>query len=385
MHSFKPFNSILIKPAGPDCNMRCDYCFYLEKTKLFPNTRTHRMNEKILKRIIQQVMSHSEPEVSFAWQGGEPTLMGLDFFKKAVEFQQRFGKNQTIGNGLQTNGILIDREWTRFLSKYKFLVGLSLDGPKHIHDKYRRMKGGKDSWKIVTDKARLLLDSGIAVNALTVINDYSVLYPEEIYSFHKSRGLNYMQFIPCVEPDPLNPGKTSSLSTDPVNFGKFLVKLFDLWTNDFNANGPTTSIRFFESVFYNYGGLPAPDCTLRENCGIYIVVEHNGDVYSCDFFVDNNWKLGNIMKTDNSGGLRNMLNSPLQDIFGKRKSSVPHSCLECQWYDYCRGGCPKDRLIGHEDQKVNYLCPAYKIFFRHAHVRLKKMAVNWRQSSNYKS
>lgn len=364
--------------------MRCEYCFYLDKSRLFPNTDTHRMNETTLKRLVRQVMAHAGPEISFGWQGGEPTLMGLDFFKKAVDLQQTFGGNRKVGNGLQTNGILIDREWARFLEKYKFLVGLSLDGPAHIHDKYRRMKGMKgnrNSWTKVVDTAKLLLDTGAAVNALCVVNDYSSRFPEEIYSFFKSLGLRYMQFIPCVEPDPHHHGKAAPFSVKPEQFGNFLIKVFDMWFDDFDQDRPTTSVRYFESVFFNYVGMLAPDCTLHKNCGIYIVVEHNGDVYSCDFFVDKKWKLGNIMDPNEENPLK-MLNSPLQETFGTRKADVSQSCLPCPWYNYCFGGCPKDRLSVDNTGGINYLCPSYKMFFRHADSRLKELAARWIPENN---
>jgi uncharacterized protein len=371
----KPLHSVLVKPAGPDCNMACTYCFYLKKSRLFPHSKTLRMSEDVLKQTVQQVMKWGEPQVTFAWQGGEPMLMGMDFFKKAVEFQQRFAGHRVreVGNGLQTNGILIDRHWARFLKKYNFLVGLSLDGPQHIHDKYRRLKGGKGSWSRVKDRAGLLLDAGAAVNALTVVNDYSVQFPEEIYDFHKSLGLNYMQFIPCVEPDPGNPDRPAPFSVDPEKFGRFLCRVFDLWMKDAHGTVFNTSIRFFDSVFYRYVGRAAPDCTLQENCGTYVVVEHNGDVYSCDFFVEDKWKLGNVVKRN----LLEMLNSPLQETFGQRKANVPDACRECRWFQYCRGGCTKDRLPAGETRSVSYLCQSYKMFFQHAHAAMRELAQKW--------
>lgn len=361
----KQLTSILIKPAGPDCNMACTYCFYLKKSRLFPSTKPRRMSETILKQVVRQVLAAGMEQVSFGWQGGEPTLMGLPFFKKAVDFQQQFGTGQTVGNGLQTNGILIDREWARFLAKYRFLVGLSLDGPRHIHDKYRSLRGGKPSWSKVSDRAKLMLDSGVEVNALSVIDDYSVRFPEELYEYYKSIGLNYMQFIPCVEPDPANPGQKAPYSVDPEGFGKFLIKIFDLWLEDFKDGVPTTFVRFFDSVFFHYVDMPAPDCALQEECGIYVVVEHNGDVFSCDFFVDDEWKLGNVLH-DN---LADMLNSPTQDRFGKRKIKLAEPCGNCPWLKYCRGGCPKDD---------RYLCISHKMFFEHADKHYQKLAKNWR-------
>ncbi len=373
--SKKILDSILVKPAGPDCNMACAYCFYLGKSELFPDVQTHRMSEKILEEMVRQVMEQSREHVSFGWQGGEPTLMGLPFFKKAVEFQKRFGAGHVVGNGLQTNGLLIDRGWAEFLKEFKFLIGLSIDGPEHIHNHYRFLRSGRGSWSRVVDKAKLLLDSGVEVNALAVLNDYSVQFPEEMYAFFKSIGLNYMQFIPCVELDSRDPKRSASFSVSPKKYGEFLCKLFDLWLADFSGDQPTTSIRFFDSVFFHYAGLIPPECTLQEECGVYVVVEHNGDVYSCDFFVEPEWKLGNVMTDD----LKDLLNSKKQSEFGRKKAMLPQECQECPWKDYCRGGCTKDRFHNPMDSTKNYLCPSYRKFFEHSDARLKKMADEWKQ------
>ncbi|MFH2001138.1 MAG: radical SAM protein, partial [Planctomycetota bacterium] len=292
---YKPLTSILVKPAGPDCNLRCEYCFYLEKATLFQDSPKHRMELHLLEEMIRQCMNQGDQRISFGWQGGEPTLMGLDFFEKAVECQKRFGLNQIVGNGLQTNGILIDAAWTRFLSQYQFLVGLSLDGPEPIHDRYRRRLNGHGTWARVRNSARRMLDAGVAVNALVVLNDYSVRFPEEIYGFHKDLGLTYMQFIPVVR-GSASGGFGSPFAVTPEQYGTFLCAVFDLWIGDFDQGIPTTSIRYFDAVFHAYVGMPPPECTLLRECGTYVVVEHNGDVYACDFFVTPEWKLGNILR-----------------------------------------------------------------------------------------
>jgi len=353
--------------------MACTYCFYLEKSELFSETNKHRMSEKILEEMVKQVMGQAGREVSFGWQGGEPTLMGVPFFEKAVSFQERYGRGQTVGNGLQTNGILIDEKWAQFLKEYKFLVGLSLDGPAHIHNRYRFFRNGKGSWSKVVDSAHRMLDTGVEVNALTVLNDYSVQFPEEIYNFHKSLGLSFMQFIPCVEPDPKAPKKAAPFSVSAKAYGEFLCKVFDLWRADFKDNLPITSIRFFDSVFHLYVGLSAPECTLLHECGIYVVIEHNGDIYSCDFFVEPKWKLGNILK----GSLSDMLNSDRQIEFGRIKASFPGECEKCKWLNYCWGGCTKDRIKDPRDKGLNHFCAAYKMFFDHADSEMRKIADDW--------
>jgi len=371
----KKLLSILVKPSGPDCNMACSYCFYQRKSALFPDTKIHRMSEEILEEMTSQCMAQAESQISFGWQGGEPTLMGLPFYRKAVELQQKYGKNLTVGNGLQTNGLLIDEEWIDFLKEYSFLVGLSLDGPEHIHDKYRALKGGGGAWAKVSSKAELLLKSGISVNALAVINDYSARFPEQIYRYLKDIGLNFMQFIPVVEKANEDSAQLASFSTPAEEFGGFLCTVFDLWLSDFKDGAPTTSVRFFDAVFHTYAGLKAPECTLLDECGVYVVVEHNGDVYSCDFFVDEEHRLGNIRDS----GLKAMLNSKAQQKFGQIKSDIPDVCKVCPWLIYCRGGCPKDRVITKGDQRLNHLCDSYRIFFEHAHKKLQTLADEWKK------
>ncbi len=371
----KPLNSVLIKPAGPDCNMACTYCFYLEKAELFPAPKLHRMEDRVLRETVRQVMRAGGQQVSFGWQGGEPTLMGRHFFERAVQYQIRYGRpGQVVGNGLQTNGILIDENWARFLAEAKFLVGLSLDGPQHIHDRYRRMRGGQSSWRRVVRARDLMLNAGVEVNALIVVNDYSVRFAREIYEFHKENGLVHMQFIPCVETDPTDPTRAAPFSVDAEAYGRFLCELFDLWMADFRHGEPTTFIRWFDSLFFTYVGLPAPECTLLEECGVYVVVEHNGDVFSCDFFVEPRWYLGNVLE----GRLIDFLNSERQREFGRVKKQLPQECRTCPWLRHCWGGCPKDRLRDPRDQGSNHFCLSYKMFFEHADKRFQELARRWK-------
>lgn len=371
----KPLNSVLVKPAGPDCNLACNYCFYLKKSELFSQTKVHRMNDEVLEAMIRQMMTQGGQNISFGWQGGEPTLMGLDFFQKAVHFQEKYGHGKSVGNGLQTNGTLLNEKWAAFLKKYNFLVGLSLDGPEHIHNKYRHLRSGLGSWDKVYQSARLLLNAGVETNALTVVNDYSAQFPEEIYDFHKELGLNYMQFIPCVETDPFDASKAASFSVSPRQFGEFLIQIFDKWQADFRGGLPTTSVRYFDSVFYTYVGLTPPECTLLKSCGIYLVVEHNGNVYSCDFFVEPRWKLGNVLEDR----MIDMLNSPQQTEFGNLKAKLPPECRNCRWLRHCYGGCTKDRMQDPRDHGVSHFCESYKMFFRHADMRMRRLAEDWKK------
>jgi uncharacterized protein len=335
------------------------------------------MSLKVLEELIKQTMIQSPPQISFGWQGGEPTLMGLSFFRKAVEYQAKYGEGKSVGNGLQTNGILIDQEWSNFLAEYNFLVGLSLDGPEHIHDHYRLAKNGKGTWKKVNDRAKMLLDSNVATNALIVVNDYSANFPEEIYNYHKEIGLNYMQFIPCVETDPANKNKAAEFSVSDEKYGEFLNKIFDLWHADIKDGDAAVSVRYFDSVFHKYVGMEAPECTLAKVCGTYLTIEHNGDVYSCDFFVENDWKLGNVM----THKLDEMLNSPRQETFGNLKAELPEECKTCKWLMKCQGGCTKDRIRDPQDNGSNHFCLSYKMFFEHADEKLKVLAEDWKKNN----
>jgi uncharacterized protein len=367
-----PLNSLLIKPAGPDCNLDCEYCFYLEKEAFFPQLKFHRMSEQTLESLIKQSLEQSSGKISFAWQGGEPTLMGLPFYEKVLEVQERYSHGHQIENSLQTNGVLIDEHWAKFLGENNFLVGLSLDGPAHIHDRYRVDKAGNPSSQKVIEAALILLRHDVDVNALVVINDYSVNYPEEIYKFHKELGLNHMQFIPCVAYHD-HPSKIASYAVSAQSYGEFLCRSFDLWVQDIENMVAKTSIRFFDSVFRKYVGHHPADCTLITNCGTYLTIEHDGSVYPCDFYVDAENLLGNI----NDAPLLDMLNSDQQIQFGSQKSVLPQECKTCEWLALCRGGCPKDRILEGTGSGLHYLCESYNIFFAHSAETFKSLAKRW--------
>ena len=359
---YRPLESVLVKASGPDCNLNCKYCFYLKKSELFNETRVHRMDANIQEEMIKQIMEQSGESVSIAWQGGEPTLMGLDFYKKAIELEQKYGHGQMVGNGLQTNGILLTSEWADFLKKYHWLVGISLDGPAFIHDHYRVDKLGNGTHKRVEDNAKMLLEKGVEVNAMCCVSNFSVKYPDELYNYYKNMGLNYIQFIPIVETDIKDPSKCADFSVDAVEYGNFLIRLFDLWLADFKNGQPTTSIRFIESYFFLYMNMEAPDCSLMKTCGPYVVIEHNGNVYSCDFFVEPEWKLGNVQH----GRLIDFLNSKKQINFALRKSNISAKCRQCKWLSKCYGGCVKDRVKDPQDHHQPRFCTSFKMFLTHA-------------------
>ena len=333
------------------------------------------MSHEIQEELVRQVMQQSGENVSLAWQGGEPTLMGLDFYKRVIELEKKYGHNQMVGNGLQTNGLLLDKNWAAFLKEYDWLVGVSLDGPEHIHDRYRFDKGQKGTHQRVEENAIMLQQEGVAANAMCCLTSYSVQFPDELYAYYKGLGYTFMQFIPIVETDKNDPTKAAPFSVSAEDYGKFLIRMFDLWMADFVDGVPTTSIRHFESVFHSYVGMEAPECTMAKECGPYVVVEHNGNVYSCDFFVEPKWKLGNIMHDR----IINMLNTKTQQTFGAAKAVLPRECRQCSWLRNCYGGCTKDRIKDPEDHRKPRFCTSYKMFFKHADPTLKQLASQWKE------
>jgi uncharacterized protein len=352
----------LIKPAGADCNLRCAYCFYLGKCELYPEQRTHRMSNEVLGEMVRQMMSSGQPQVGFSWQGGEPTLCGLDFFRRAVEYQQQFGHSgQTVSNSLQTNGILINDAWARFFAEYKFLIGLSLDGPPDIHDYYRRTANGRGSHTYAMRAAGIMSRHNVEFNILAVVNELSARHPVEIYQFFRENNMPYLQFIPCVERDPQT-GGPAPFSASPEAYGDFLCGLFDEWVKDFQNGWPTVSERTFDALLHTYLGMRSPMCVFMETCGDYVVVEHNGDVYSCDFYVEPSCYLGNILQRD----LSLLAASQKQVEFGERKRQRPPECEDCRWLPHCYGGCLKDRFAIPSTTGRDWFCTAYKRFFAHS-------------------
>jgi len=334
------------------------------------------MSIEVLRELMRQLLQQGIQQISVAWQGGEPTLMGVNFFRKAVEFQNQYAAGKVVGNSLQTNGLLIGDRWASFLRENNFLVGLSIDGPQHIHDYYRKDRDGRGSWEKVVTAASLMLENGVEVNALSTVNAYSVNYPDEIYDYLKAVGFHFMQFIPIVETSE-DGGGVAPYSVAPRDYGEFLIRLFDRWLADFEYGEPTTSIRYFESLFYRYVNMQPPDCTLMERCGPYVVVEYNGDVYACDFFVEPAWRLGNIMKNR----LIDLLNSPRQQEFGNQKAEHPKKCRNCPWFSFCFGGCPKDRIRDKRTKGLNYFCESVTIFLEYADLCFRCLADEWRRKN----
>lgn len=370
--SGKSLNTILIKPTSWGCNLRCEYCFYLEKDQLYPGPLPeHRMTDDTLEELVKQAFERPAPPV-FAWQGGEPTMMGLPFFQRALDLQRQFAEGRPVQNTIQTNGLLLDEDWANFLRTNKFLVGLSLDGKQPVHDTYRRDVAGEGSWLKVQKAALLLMRKKVEVNALSTVNAESVHRGRETYRFLKALGFTYMQFIPIVETDSADQSRSTEWSVNGTDYGRFLCDVFDEWKKDIDMERlhAKISIRYFDSLLHSYLGNRPPDCSMMNECGVYLVVEHNGDVYPCDFYVQQDLKLGNI----HSGNMRLMLNSETQTQFGRMKSQFVNECRTCPWLSQCQGGCIKDRYRDPRDRGRSHFCEATKIFLSHADSTFKELA-----------
>jgi uncharacterized protein len=371
----RPITGVLVKPAGADCNLRCRYCFYLKKTDLYPGGR-RRMSREVLEALIRRTMDGGAAVVSFCWQGGEPSLMKQRFFEDVVSRQRRFARpGQVAVNSLQTNGLLLDDAFCGFLARERFLVGISIDGPRDLHDCYRRTPGDRPSFDRVEAAVRALLRHGVDTNALVMVTDRTVGRVGEVWSSLRAMGLRHLQLIPCLELDPSDPSRLAGHSVRPDEYGDVLCELFDLWVADFSGGAPATFVRWFEALLFGYVDLPVPLCELCPVCGAEVVVEHNGDVYSCDFFVTPEHLLGNVLRDD----LRTLLANEAQRSFGARKARLGEPCTSCPWIRRCHGGCPKDRDRDLGDHGRTAFCGAYRRFFEHADGTLRRLADDWRR------
>jgi len=387
----------MTKPIGPLCNLDCKYCFYLEKEKLFPSNENFRMSPEVLEEYIRQYISLQDvPEVSFAWQGGEPTLMGVKFFRQVVELQKKHAGGKVISNALQTNGTLLDDEWCEFLSANGFLVGLSIDGPARLHDSYRVTKKGGGSYEKVIGGLRLLKKHGTEFNTLTVVNKVNSQKPLEVYRFLRDIGSGFIQFIPLAERLPDAEAKALGLdlatpprvdeegsvrlpvtdwSAEPRKYGEFLCSIFDEWVR---RDVGKTFVQIFDVTLGNWVGAGGGLCVFSEKCGTAMAMEHNGDIYSCDHYVYPRYKLGNVLNST----LGEMVNSEFQRQFGEdKKSTLPRYCLECDVRHLCHGECPKHRFLRTPDGEagLNYFCAAYKQFFSHSRPAMRQMGELLRQ------
>lgn len=376
---------VMLKPAGPSCNLNCNYCYYLEKSKLFGGSGSTRMSYELLEEFTRQfIEAHEVPVVNFTWQGGEPTLMGLDFYKKAVEMQRKYAGGKRIENAFQTNGTLLNDDWCMFLKDNNMLVGISIDGPEHNHDHYRRTRSGAPTFKKVMRGIELLHKHKVEFNTLSVVNDHNAGMAGETYRFLKQIGSGFMQFLPVVERisgrhaenelklvAPVHgEAKVAPWSVRPKEYGRFLKSIFDEWVRNDVAR---YYVQIFDSTLANYAGENPGICIFNATCGDALAMEHNGDVYSCDHFVYPEYHLGNIFDTP----LIDLVKSQRQFDFGiDKRNRLPRYCLQCDVRYACHGECPKHRFLLTPDGEsgLNYLCEGFKMFFKHVEQYMDFMA-----------
>jgi uncharacterized protein len=374
--------NIMLKPAGSLCNLDCNYCYYLDKADIYGG-REPRMTEEMLEEVVREYIAANDvPEVTFNWHGGEPLVLGIDFYKKAIEFEQKYAGGKIIHNTIQTNGTLLNREWTSLFRKHNFLVGISIDGPQDIHDRYRKDKGRNPTFDKVIRGIGLLYSAGVEFNTMSTVNKASEGRGLEVYQFLKSIGSHYMQFMPVLEHvkypldkngkpfkgarpfivDPHESGaQIAPWSVSDVGFGKFMCDIFDYWVrNDVGRY----YVNQFDATLANWYGVQPGTCVYAETCGGNSVIEHNGDLYPCDHFVYPKYLLGNI--TEKS--ISDMMKSDLQVKFGiDKRNSLPSKCRRCEWLFTCHGECPKHRFNSTEagETGLNALCTGYKMFYSH--------------------
>lgn len=366
---------VMLKPAGAHCNLACKYCYYLEKNKLYPTAQRHLMSDEMLEQFTREyIEAQTMNQVLFTWHGGEPLLRSIDFYRKALSLQQKYAGGRCIDNVIQTNGTLLTDEWCEFFAQNHWLVGISIDGPQPDHDHYRLTAAGKPSWKKVMQGIKLLKKHGVEWNAMAVVNAYNANHPLEFYCFFKENGCQFLQFTPIVERLTRHEdGRTlasladkdeislSEASVTPEQWGYFLCAIFDEWVR---KDVGKIFVEIFDCTLANWMGISPGICAYSKECGHAGVMEHNGDVYSCDHFVFPEYKLGNIR--DHS--LIDMLYGEQQQEFSRLKhSSLPRQCKECDMEFACHGECPKNRFMKDKygDSGLNYLCPGYYHYYQH--------------------
>jgi uncharacterized protein len=382
---------VLAKPIGPVCDINCDYCFYLEKRALFGSTEHYRMPDEVLAAYIQQyVESQPTPVVEFVWHGGEPTLLGVDFFRKVVELQEPYRDKKQIRNNLQTNGLHLDDDWCEFFKANDFFIGLSLDGPEDIHNRYRKDRRGRGTFERVMQAVRLLQEHRVEFNALACIGRETAYRPLDVYRFFRDAGIRYIQFTPVVERMPGQEAADLGLSlempaqisreepnrkvtpwtVEPERYGDFLIAIYEEWVR---RDVGEMFVMNFEWVLTAWLGEPSPVCIFAQQCGRAVAMEHDGSVFACDHYVYPEYRLGNVL-SDNLG---EMVERSVASGFGPHKeAALPRTCRECDVRNACWGGCPKHRftLSAEGEPGLHYLCAGYKKFFRHTRKYLQAMA-----------
>ena len=371
---------VMAKPAGPACNMRCGYCYYLRTATLF-SPGPWRMSEELLRSyIVQRLQVSAGPATHFEWHGGEPTLLGLDYFRTVVRIQkENCPPGRTITNGIQTNGLLLDEGWARFLGQGGFSVGLSIDGPGDLHDAFRVTAGGGATHAHAAAAFRLLKERSVLSNVLCVLHARNAAEPDRVYDFFRGLGASWLQFLPLVA---VAPGGGVSPATAPAHaIGEFLCRVFDRWLRD---DVGRIVIQAFDEALRPIYGVPHALCVHRETCGDVVVLEHDGGLYACDHFVDEEHLLGNLGEQ----ALSDMTADPRLRLFGEAKrDALPRFCRECDVLSSCNGGCPKDRISSTPDGEpgLSYLCPSYKQFFHHSRPGLASLAAHMKTGRSLRS
>ena len=368
---------VFVKPAGAVCNLDCEYCYYRDKSSLYPDAVTFRMTESLLEEyILQHFDAAHGPDVSFSWHGGEPTTLGMSFFQKAVDLQCKHKPpGWRVRNGIQTNGILLDDAWCRFLADEGFSVGLSLDGPADLHDAYRLTRGRQPTHAQTMRAYNLLRKMEIPTDILCVVHNLNVIAPLTVYRFFREIGCKYLGFLPVVERSPGTMNGVSPHTPSAADYGAFLCKIFDEWIG---RDVGRITVQSFEEAARPALGLEHSLCVFRETCGQIPVLEHNGDFFPCDHFVDREHRMGNIRETP----LGHLLESEAQWNFGNAKrDALPQFCRDCEVLAMCNGGCPKYRFICTPDGQpgLNYLCAGLKSFFQHSRAPLENLAARQRK------
>lgn len=383
----RPF-SVMVKTVGPVCNLDCDYCYYLEKDALYPgkkfNLSTFRMNDDVLEKLICDYI-HSQPQqrIEFIWHGGEPTLLGVDYFKKAVEIQKRYANGKDIANSFQTNGTLINDEWAEFLAANNFLCGLSIDGPQKFHDNHRRFPNGNGSWEKVVECAHIFRKHGVEFNTMSVVNASNSKQPVAVYEFLKELGSKFMQFSPIAERISMDMTEKLSIvdnnyskeaaimreNVSAVDWGNFLCRIFDKWIK---TDVGTYYINYFDNTLAAYVGQTPALCSMAEYCGCSLAIEHNGDAYCCDHFVFPEYRIGNIFDTN----IEELAKSDKQLFFEQRKAdTLSQQCKSCTYLKACGGDCPKNRFVKNSDgEYISCLCQGFQMFFNHTRKHFEFMA-----------
>jgi uncharacterized protein len=369
---------VFVKPAGPVCNLDCQYCYYLDKQRLYPKGESFRMPDDLLEEyIVQHIHACGEPEIHFSWHGGEPTTLGLDYFRKIVTLQRKHEPaDRDIRNGIQTNGTLLDDDWCRFLAAEGFAVGISVDGPPEMHDRYRRTKDGRPVHEQAMRGYRLLQQHQSPCEILCVVGAHNVEFPSDVYRFFRQLEAPYLSFLPLVERRPEADGGVSERTVPAEAWGAFLCAIFDEWVaRDIGR----VKVQIFEEAVRPAFGQEHTLCIFKEVCGGVPVVEHNGDFYCCDHFTDGEHRLGNIRETP----LAALLDSPAQQAFGRAKrDTLPRCCQVCEVRAMCNGECPKNRFLQSPDGEpgLNYLCAGYQRFFTHCRPFVAEVAALWRRT-----